>query len=80
VQALPGLDEVLVTMTANTRGSGAASRAEVLPGVRNVLAVASGRGGVGKSTVANNPALALQRSGATVGVMDADVQGPSPAR
>ncbi len=68
-------------MTANTRGSSARAAegdgAPVLPGVKNVIAVASGKGGVGKSTVAINLALALQQSGAAVGVMDADVYGPS---
>ena len=77
VGALPGVDEVRVTMTANTRGRAPAAESEVLPGVRNVIAVASGKGGVGKSTVAINLALALQQSGAAVGVMDADVYGPS---
>lgn len=48
-----------------------------LPGVRNVVAVASGKGGVGKSTVAVNLAVALARAGAAVGLMDADVYGPS---
>jgi ATP-binding protein involved in chromosome partitioning len=48
-----------------------------LPGVRHVIAVASGKGGVGKSTVAANLALALARSGAKVGLMDADIYGPS---
>jgi ATP-binding protein involved in chromosome partitioning len=48
-----------------------------LPGVRHVLAVASGKGGVGKSTVAANLAVALQQSGLKVGLMDADIYGPS---
>ncbi len=80
VTALPGVDEVAVTMTANTRGRATAAgtpAAAVLPGVKNALAVASGKGGVGKSTVALNLALALRESGASVGLMDADVYGPS---
>ncbi len=77
VGALAGVEEVAVSMTANTRGRAPQAQAEVLPGVRNTLAVASGKGGVGKSTVAINLALSLAKSGAAVGVLDADVYGPS---
>ncbi|TND07605.1 MAG: ATP-binding protein involved in chromosome partitioning [Bacteroidetes bacterium] len=66
--------EVSVTMTANvtTKRSGL-----VLPNVRNVVAVSSGKGGVGKSTVAANLAAALAMQGARVGLVDADIYGPS---
>ncbi len=77
VQALEGVSSVDVTMTSQTRTSVPASEANVLPGVRNTIAVASGKGGVGKSTTAINLALCLRASGATVGVLDADVYGPS---
>jgi ATP-binding protein involved in chromosome partitioning len=80
VLALDGVDQVDVTMTSNTRGrtvGGGASESEVLLAVKNVIAVASGKGGVGKSTTAVNLALAFRMAGATVGLMDADVYGPS---
>ncbi|MCL4543917.1 MAG: Mrp/NBP35 family ATP-binding protein [Chloroflexi bacterium] len=77
VSAVPGVSQVDVQMTANVRApSGGPHRAE-LKGVKNVIGVASGKGGVGKSTVAVNLACSLARSGAQVGILDADVYGPS---
>jgi ATP-binding protein involved in chromosome partitioning len=75
VAALPGVGEVDVTMTSRVR-AGREQRSDYLPGVRNTIAVASGKGGVGKSTVAANLAVALRQAGAAVGLMDADVYGP----
>jgi ATP-binding protein involved in chromosome partitioning len=78
IRAIPGVSEVAVNMTAQVRKS-----MPILEGglraVRNAVAIASGKGGVGKSTVTANLALALARTGASVGLMDADVYGPSIA-
>lgn len=79
IAALDGVEQVEVEMTANVRQASTEPR-QVLPGVKNVLAVASGKGGVGKSTVAVNLAAALAARGARVGLMDADIYGPSVAR
>jgi len=63
-------------MTADVRGKGITEKGDIA-GVKNVIAVGSGKGGVGKSTMAAAIAYGLKSYGATVGLMDADVYGPS---
>ncbi len=75
VQSL-GVKEVQVQTTSNVM-SAQAPKSNLIPQVKNTVAVASGKGGVGKSTVAANLAVALERRGAKVGLMDTDVYGPS---
>ncbi|HZU12553.1 MAG TPA: Mrp/NBP35 family ATP-binding protein [Chloroflexota bacterium] len=79
VSAIPGVTAVTVTMSANVRTAAPhRNQGQVeLPSVKNVIAIASGKGGVGKSTVASNLAVALAGSGASIGLVDADIYGPS---
>ena len=78
VRALPGISAVDVLMTVNVRSVSAPEAGRPpLPGVKNVIAVGAGKGGVGKTTVAVNLALALAKLGSRVGILDGDIYGPN---
>src|SRR6185295_7093377 len=76
VKSLPGVEGVEVKMTAEVRQMPQLDKT-ALSGIRNIVAVGSGKGGVGKSTIAVNIAAALASEGARVGLLDGDIYGPT---
>ena len=78
VAALPGVTSVDIEMTAQVRATGSPDAGQAaVPGVKNIIAVGAGKGGVGKTTVAVNLAVALSQAGSRVAMIDGDIYGPN---